>query len=166
MEIEKTRTSATIGSARHPVSIETMRPGTGSAGTTARSGPRPDMASRSCACGCGQPILGQRSKKFYSDSHRKRFNRSGRTLEPTQRSPAKRESRTPPELATGTPNVRALDSRTEVSCSACGRPLPRLYGPVQVNAYCADCVQAERCPCYSRPAWHQWGRKPERARAA
>ena len=101
---------------------------------------------RLCACGCGEPITGQRTKRFVSDSHRKRFCRLGRVLEPSQRPPAKRESRTHPGPPAGTPNVRALDSRTEVSCSVCGRPLPKLYGPLQVSAYCADCVQADRCP--------------------
>ena len=54
----------------------------------------------------------------------------------------------------GTHNVRALD--TEVSCR-CGRALPRIYGPLQVSVYCAGCVEAERCPCYSRPNWHGGG---------
>ncbi len=126
--------------------------------------PRHSHKKRLCACGCGQEVTGQRSKKFVSDSHRKRFNRSGRVLESTQRPRTGQESRTPPESATGTPDVRALD--TEAACAACGCPMPKIYGRLQVSVYCADCVGANRCPCGSRPAWHQFGRSPGKARAA
>ncbi len=96
------------------------------------------MRARSCLCGCGQEVTGQRSKRFYSDGCRKRFDRSGRALEPSQRTPAKRESRTPPEPATGAQNVRESD--TEVRCSGCWSVMPRLEGPLPVPTYCRRCV--------------------------
>ena len=109
--------------------------------------------TRLCACGCGQPITGQRSKKFYSDACRKRFVRSARPHNAPQTSPLARETRTRTKPAMGTPVVRESDTNpTEINCP-CGRPLPRIYGPLPENAYCKECVQDRRCPCYNRPAW-------------
>jgi hypothetical protein len=107
------------------------------------------MAARPCACGCGREITGRKSRRYYSDACRKRGERA------TQSAPLRArgglESRTQEEPATAIPDVTVTD-REPVLCP-CGRPLPKLDGPLQVAAYCADCVQDQRCPCYTRPAW-------------
>ena len=110
---------------------------------------------RLCACGCGEPITGRRSRRFYSDACRKRHNRGSASRQNVPLAgPAGRESRTRAKPPPGIPDVRVADTElSEVHCP-CGRLTPGIYGPLQVSAYCADCVEAERCPCGSRPAWH------------
>ena len=128
------------------------------------------MAKRVCACGCGEPITGRRTKLYYSRACAKRAERN---LGPSPRSSPDAKvahvGENPPQgdksVSQGR-DVAVTDTKQPVFCP-CGRgPLPRLYGPMQVSAWCADCVEAERCPCYSRPAWHQFGRSPQKARAA
>lgn len=110
---------------------------------------------RLCACGCGQPITGRRSKRFYSDAHRKRHHRGSTPHQNVPLAgPAGRESRTRANPAPAIPVVRVTDTEPrEVRCP-CGRLMPRIDGPLQASAYCADCMEDERCPCYNRPAWH------------
>ena len=113
------------------------------------------MPKRLCACDCGEAVIGQRSKKFVSDSQRKRYNRGSDPSQGTPlASPGRRETRTQKEPAVGTPDVRELDTKQPVFCP-CGRgPLPRLCGPIQAVAYCDECVQSERCPCYTAQPGH------------
>ena len=108
-----------------------------------------------CLCGCGQPITGRRSKRYVSDSHRKRHNRAstyhgGGAV----RARRGRESRTRNVPGTTTQDVRVTDTEPrEVHCP-CGRLLPRLRGPLPVAVYCHGC-EGVACPCANRPAWHR-----------
>jgi hypothetical protein len=99
---------------------------------------------RLCACGCGRPLKGQKSQRFFSDGCRKRANRAPAPRHNTpQHDPGAREPRTQPEPAPGIPGVRALDTNPrEVFCAGCGSPMPRLEGPLPVPAYCRECALA------------------------
>ena len=124
------------------------------------------MPKRPCLCGCGRSVTGRKTKKFYSPACRVKYHRD-QLSSPVAKAPSVGEkpsqgSKPVPQYGSVTPT----DTKQPVSCSACGCPLPRIYGPLQVPVYCAGCVEAERCPCYSRPAWHQFGRGPEKTRAA
>ena len=126
------------------------------------------MAKRLCACGCGEPVTGRKTKLYYSRACAKRAARSGPQPHSSAVAKVAHVGENPPQGGKSVSQgggVAVTDTKQPASCSACGRPLPRLYGSVQVSAYCADCVQAERCPCYNRPAWHQFGRSPQKARA-
>ena len=114
------------------------------------------MQRRSCACGCGQPITGRKSKRFLSDACRKWANR---TPTPHQNvpiaGPVGRETRTttaPVQSTGGTvDDVRELDTKSrDVYCAVCGSPMPKLRGPLPVAAYSNDCVVGGRCLCASR----------------
>ncbi len=78
------------------------------------------MTTRTCACGCGQALAGRKSRRFYSDACRKRFNRASTPRQDTpRRSRSERESRTTAEPAPVIPDVRATDTKPrQVYCEA------------------------------------------------
>ncbi len=95
--------------------------------------------TRLCLCGCGRTVTGQRSKKFYSDACRKRFDRgSAPRQDASLASSVDRESRTNTQIAPGISAVRELDR--EVHCSGCWSLMPKLSGPLPVPAFCRDCA--------------------------
>ena len=112
---------------------------------------------RVCPCGCGHHVMGRKSKKFYSPACRVKTHRGG---------PSRADAKAPSvaEKALQDSGALAQDggvtltdtNAPEVHCP-CGRLMPKLEGPLSVVAYCFDCVQDHRCPCYNRPAWQ--GRK-------
>ncbi len=123
--------------------------------------------SKPCACGCGQVVNGQRSsRRFYTDACRVKAHR-GRA--PNGDSQVGQRAEKPLQRGRVIPRHGAVTLTDtiapEVHCP-CGRPLPKVPGPLPVVAYCSDCVADRRCPCYGRPAWHQWGRRPQRVRVA
>ncbi len=131
--------------------------------------PRHSHKKRLCLCGCGETVTGRKTKLYYSRACAKRAARSGPQPLSTAVAKASSVGENPPQgdkaVAQGG-GVAVTDTKQPIYCP-CGRgPLPRLFGPIQVPVYCADCVQAERCPCYSRPAWHQFGGTAEKARVA
>lgn len=100
------------------------------------------MGNVSCACGCGQPVTGRRSKRFFTDACRKRHNRGSTPAQTAPlRSRSGREPRTQDEPATTTPDVRVTDTeRQPVHCAGCWCLMPRLEGPLPVPTYCRECV--------------------------
>ncbi len=98
--------------------------------------------ARLCACGCGQPVTGRRSRRFYSDACRKRFSRGSATHRSgSQPAATARESRTDGNPAPAIPGVRESDTKPrEVFCAGCGSLMLRLEGPLPVAAYCRECV--------------------------
>ena len=89
------------------------------------------MARRKCACGCGRPVTGRRSRRYCSDACRKRHDRGGSKT--PHRNASKRpqrggETRTSEGAALrhypDGQDVRVTD--TDVYCSGCGRLLPNL----------------------------------------
>ena len=95
---------------------------------------------RLCACGCGQPVTGRRSRRFYSDACRVKAHRRGAPRvnskvatvaeNPLQGVGAVSQDTSVPETYLGT---------REVFCPGCGSPMPRLRGPLPVPAYCREC---------------------------
>jgi len=122
------------------------------------------MSGRPCACGCGQPVTGRRSRRFYSDACRVKAHRGDPSSAAAKVAHVGENPLQSSGVAPQDGSVTLTDTKPAY-CVGCGELMPRLEGPLPVPAFCADCVREERCPCYNRPAWHQWGNKPPKARA-
>ena len=116
----------------------------------------------SCLCGCGRAVGSKRShQRYHSPACRVKAHRAqpvatidslptGKAQGAPRRAKAVSHSRTD--------DVTLSDRPKAVYCSGSGLPMSRLEGPLPVAVYCKDCVTAQRCPCYGRPAWHRRAR--------
>ena len=96
---------------------------------------------RLCACGCGRPVTGRRSKRFYSDACRVRAHRgSGPEIAANGPRAAENPLHSGGAVSQGGDVTLADTKLCAVRCSGCWCVLPRLRGPLPVRAYCRECV--------------------------
>jgi hypothetical protein len=98
-------------------------------------------SSRLCACGCGQPLTGRKSKRFYSDACRVKTHRRGvpqidSKVPPVAENPLQGSE----AVSQDTPVTETYLEPREVHCRGCGSLMPKLEGPLPVPAYCRECV--------------------------
>ena len=96
-----------------------------------------------CLCGCGQPVVGERStRRYFSPACRVKRHRHGGP---------KADSKVPPVAENRPQPARAVSQHggvtlrdTDVRCAGCRAPMPKLEGPLPVLAYCGGCA-ASKC---------------------
>ena len=98
---------------------------------------------RLCACGCGRPVSGRRTRKFYSDACRVRAHRgSGPDIAANRPRAAENPLHSGRAVSQGGDVTLSDTKLCDVRCVRCGSQLAGLRGPLQEPAYCRRCVPA------------------------